>query len=201
MNMQTNTMTRHSWLIHTVTTIIGMTNKTMQPHNYKFINTREAAKYNIKLLKRDKYDITLALQREQGTMMEPGSEFRLKSTLEPLFCHHAQWDKMSKIISEGLSYPMEDISNTEQKDDLLRMIERGNHKSASTKENEPTLLKNYTKEVQHGWMLPVTTESLKRIKGAAIIPIGVAQQSSIDEAGDKYTKRRTTYDAYFPPPS
>ena len=96
---------------------------------------------------------------------------------------------------------MEEISNKEQKSDLLEMIERGNHKSASDKDNNPTLLKNYTKEVQHGWMLPVTTESLKRIKGAEVIPIGVAQHSSIDEAGDKYTKRRTTHDASFPPPS
>ena len=50
-------------------------------------------------------------------------------------------------------------------------------------------------------MLPVTTKGLKSTKGAAVIPIGVAQQSSIDETGDKYTKRRTTHDATFPPPS
>ena len=63
------------------------------------------------------------------------------------------------------------------------MIKGGNHKSASNVENEPPFLKNYTKEVRHGWMLPVTIESLRKIKGAAVIPIGVAQQSSINEIG------------------
>ena len=41
------------------------------------------------------------------------------------------------------------------------MIARGNHKSSSFTENEETLLSNYTKEVERGWMLPVTLESVQ----------------------------------------
>ena len=96
---------------------------------------------------------------------------------------------MSDIVAKVVSYPLENISNKEQTSDLLEMIERGNHKSASNIENDPTLLKNYTKEVQNGWMLPVKAEILKIIKGAAVIPIRVAQQSSINKMGKKYTKR------------
>ena len=81
------------------------------------------------------------------------------------------------------------------------MIEHGDHKLASNRENEPTLVKNYEKEVKHGCMLLVTGESVKRIKGAAVIPIRVAQQSSIDEDSKKFTKRRTTHDTSFSPPS
>ena len=68
------------------------------------------------------------------------------------------------------------------------MIERGNHKSATTPDVIPTLLKNYTKEVKHGWMLPITLESVAKIKGAGVIPIGVAQQQSIDEKRGKIYK-------------
>ena len=50
-------------------------------------------------------------------------------------------------------------------------------------------------------MLPVTLESVAKIKGAGVIPIGVAQQQSVDEKGNRYTKFRTTHDASFPPPS
>ena len=49
-------------------------------------------------------------------------------------------------------------------------------------------------------MLPITVESIKKLVGAAVIPIGVAQQTSINEKGERYTKRRTTHDASFSPP-
>jgi len=50
-------------------------------------------------------------------------------------------------------------------------------------------------------MLPVTVECLTKLKGAAVIPVGVATQHSINEKGDRITKRRTTHDASFPSPS
>ena len=88
--------------------------------------------------------------------MEPGSEFQSKETLHPLFCHHEYWERTSTLISKGVLYPLEDISTEAQKEDLLTRIERGNHKSASNEENEPTLVKNHEKKVNRGWMLPVT---------------------------------------------
>ena len=50
------------------------------------------------------------------------------------------------------------------------MIARDNRKSASSAENKEILLSNYTKEVDQGWMLPVTLESVRKIKGAGVIP-------------------------------
>ena len=190
-----------SWLMGTIKKIIDSTDRVMLPHKYIFENNREAAKLNTKLLKRDKYDLAKAIARAKGTMLEPGSEFRRKETLEPLFHHHEHWNKMSKIISEGLDYPLTDLPDKVLKADMVAMMDRGNHKSATSPEVEPTLLKNYTKEVKHGWMLPITLESVTKIKGAGVIPIGVAQQQSINEKGKRYTKFRTTHDASFPPPS
>ena len=130
-------------------------------------------------------------------MIEPGSEFREKNKLETLFQHHEHWKKMESIISTGLDYPLTDLPEKVLKEDVIAMIARGNHKSATAPEVAPTLLKNYTKEVEHGWMLPVTLESVAKIKGAGVIPIGVAQQQTIDKRGNRHTKFRTTHDASF----
>ena len=43
------------------------------------------------------------------------------------------------------------------------MISRVNHKSATSKENEDSLINNYTKEVELGWMLPVIFESVRKV--------------------------------------
>ena len=50
-------------------------------------------------------------------------------------------------------------------------------------------------------MLPVTTECVAKIKGASVIPVGVAPQFTIDANGDRKVKRRTTHDTSFVPPS
>ena len=50
-------------------------------------------------------------------------------------------------------------------------------------------------------MLPVTFKCVTQIKGAGVIPFGVASQFTTDEKGDRKTKCRTIYDASFPPPS
>ena len=82
------------------------------------------------------------------------------------------------------------------------MIKRGNHLSArKPRINADTLRMNYKKEVERGWMLPITVRCLKKMKGAAVIPVGVHTQHTIDENGNRKIKRRTTHDASFPPPS
>ena len=108
---------------------------------------------------------------------------------------------MRAIIEKGVDYPLQDISNKTLKEDLRAMIQRGNHKSAQLHANETSLRKNYQKEVEHGWMLPLPTESIRKLEDAAVIPIGVATQWSMNEKGDRYSKRRTTHDATFAPPS
>ena len=100
-----------------------------------------------------------------------------------------------------MSYKLKDLPEEVRKTDLAHMMQRGNHKSASDPDNAPTLSKNYQKEVDHGWMLPVTMECVQKIAGASVIPVGVAPQFTVDVNGDKQVKQRTTHDAPFKPPS
>ena len=89
--------------------------------------------------------------------MDSGSEFRTANSLEPLLSEHKHWPATKQIITIGVTYDLDKMSEENRLDDLKHMMARGNHKSASDPINEPTLLKNYEKEVKYGWMLPVTT--------------------------------------------
>ena len=69
------------------------------------------------------------------------------------------------------------------------MVERGNHKSVrSPSSNSETLKKNYDTEVEHGWMMPIPKDSLYKLEGAAVIPVGVPLQHTIDAEGNRVTK-------------
>ena len=140
---KTNPTSHKSWLMATIRTIMNSTGKIILPHKYKFENTREAAKHNTTLLKKSKYDFVRAMQKELGTILEPGSEFRKHTDLQPLFSKHQHWPAMRDIISKGVNYNLEELSEETRKEDLEYMMKRGNHKSASEPENEPTLIKNY----------------------------------------------------------
>ena len=64
LHLQANPSSKDSWLITTMKTIIHMSDKIISPHKYRFENTQEVAKFNTKLLKKDRYDFNGALCRE-----------------------------------------------------------------------------------------------------------------------------------------
>ena len=68
------------------------------------------------------------------------------------------------------------------------MILRGNHKYSQSVLNAAALDKAIIKEIDHGWALPLTIESLQSIKNAGVVPLGVAEQLSINEKGERYVK-------------
>ena len=46
--------------------------------------------------------------------------------------------------------------------------------------------------------MTLTIDSLRHIEDAGVVPLGVAEQFSINNKGERYTKRRVTYDCYLP---
>ena len=190
-----------SWLMRTIAGIIAQTPDVMKIHKCKFQNNELAAKYNAGWLKHYKWDFAEAMTKQKRTILDPGSEFRNEQSLEPLWRKHEHWPKMRQIISHGVNYPLTDVTQEEQKADLEHMIRRGNHKSALEKVNAQKLFANYTAEVERGWMLPLPVKCLSKTNGAAVIPVGVHTQLTIDSDGRRKIKRRTTHDASFSPPS
>ena len=74
------------------------------------------------------------------------------------------------------------------------MILRGNHKSSQSILNSSAIDKAISKEIDHGWALHLTIESLQSIKNAGVVTLGVAEKFSINEMGERYIKIRVTHD-------
>ena len=68
------------------------------------------------------------------------------------------------------------------------MILRGNHKSYHSVLNSDALDKSISKDIDHGWALLLTIESLQSNKNSGVLTLGVAEQFSIDEKGESYIK-------------
>ena len=54
--------------------------------------------------------------------------------------------------------------------------------------------KNYTKEVEQGWMLPIHKDIVQQIQGGGVIPIGIATQHTVNEKGQRIKKHYLTHD-------
>ena len=193
---------KQSWLMRVLTKIISTPTPNMKVHKYKFADEWEAAKFNEKWLRHYRWSLEEAIGRQKGTMVHPGSEFRQVEVVAELWQNHALWPKMKEIIEGGVNYPLEDIPEEERKTDLEHMMKRGNHFLARRPiENFRKLKENYRTEVEKGWMLPLPARCLRKVRGAAVIPVGVHTQFTINEKGERGIKRRTTHDASFAPPS
>ena len=80
---------------------------------------------------------------------------------------------------------------------LTATINQGNHKSAS---DHLTVLQRLVKDdISRDLVLPISIPSLLKLRGAEISPLGVVQQSTIDENGSIVPKFRGTHDQSFPP--
>ena len=72
---------------------------------------------------------------------------------------------------------------------------RGNHKSATT--YGAYLEQSLPKEILQGWMIPLPSSFLHRLKHAEIAPIGVAKQWQAHDDGTRSVKYRMIHDQSF----
>ena len=117
--------------------------------------------------------------------------------LEIFYCHHANWHKLRNMIKKGCKYPLTDLPNKSTRiSDIKHQIKRGNH--PSTIDKQEVVLKNYEKEVQYAFMIPILTNYLTKIPNCNVIPIGNAIQPTLDPVGNIIQKNRTIHDCSFP---
>ena len=67
--------------------------------------------------------------------------------------------------------------------------------------NSSALEKTIRKEVDRVWSLPLTIGFIQNTKNAGVVPLGVAEQFSINENGERYIIQCVTHDCSFPGPS
>ena len=198
---KSNEDVKDSILVSLVRRIINTPSPPLDPPLFNFENTREAAIKNSSILKSFGWNPDQAINATQKSILSPGTEFRPTHILEPLLQNHTDWKKFEKILLEGARYPFrQDInySKEDHKKDLFHAIRKGNNKSATDPHLIPFLQKNYTKEVSKGWMIPFLKSDVMKIEGMGVIPIGIAEQITMDTEGNRIPKKRTTHDLSRP---
>lgn len=71
---------------------------------------------------------------------------------------------MSEIITKGVTYSLEDLPESIRKEDLEYMIARGNHNSATSKDNADSLLKIVKRKYNVGGCYLSLLNMLQKLK-------------------------------------
>ena len=188
MNNKHNT---DSWLFDTIKSILESEETIMKDHGLQFENTKAGAKLNNKLLKNYNYNYSALVKDHPNSTNTPGSKFRKPEILEKLFVKHEDWNFIKTLSKEGMDHPIKnDIVNDKKlREDLIYMIERGNHRSTLTAENKEEVEKVLGKETPRGWQFSIDVETVLKIVGTMYIPIGIADQITVDETGAYVPKK------------
>jgi hypothetical protein len=80
---------------------------------------------------------------------------------------------------------------------LKASIEKGIHKPALSEEHRPVVTKLTTQDAELGYGIPLTVESLRKMRQAEVYPVGCQHQLTIDECGNVIPKKRVTHDLSF----
>lgn len=191
-----------SWLVTTIRKVAALVEKDLNTSQFIFEDAHDAAVWNSNILQKYEYDFEKAVAAEENSILTPGSEFRSIDNIAKIWKHRENWKKIRSILAHGCIYPLDKEQPEEiRKKDLEEMVKRGNHKSALTTDHKAVLEKIQKKEVRQGFTFPLTVDCLLKLKGAAVIPMGVHDQWTINEEGERFMKPRACHDASFPTPS
>jgi hypothetical protein len=170
------------------------TTSTLDEPVFKFEVSDEAAKFNMELLRQNKFDLE-ALLNKTKSVTSYGSEFKSVAELAPLFHRHPRWNELKMKLSQGAVFPTKEIEENIRLQDLEAMKKRGNHKSAMIHEDH--LAKAFTKEIEKGWNLILPETEANSIPNLELAPMGVADQLGISATGQFVSKLRVTHDLSF----
>ena len=161
-----------------------------------FKQTEEAAHENEQLLKSFDFDIEKLIAAHSDTTLGYGSEFRSVEQLKPLIGRHPNFESLSLVLTMGMPYVFtKELDSVTKLTEMKTLITRGNHKSA--KDFPDQVQKLLAKDVLHGFSIPLPVAALHNIPNAAVQPLGLAQQWTLDENGKRLVKFRITQDLSF----
>lgn len=161
-----------------------------------FESTDAAAAHNASILQRFDYDLAKAFQAQHTSPVGIGSEFRNPALLDDLLCRHPLWRRLRPMLEFGAHVPLAPMSTKSRLQDLTWHLQRGNHKSAD--KNQPKIRELLNEDVIHGYSLILPLNCLPHLKNASIAPLGLQEQGTINELGERVTKWRMTHDQTFP---
>jgi hypothetical protein len=191
-----DSFTPPTWFLKAIREIAQTKVPTPTKPPFMFEATAEAAEHNGKILARAGFDVGKVLKAHQLSTLGYGCEFRPPDQLEPLLGRHRHFPLLRDLLTEGMSYFYKvKLTEKERAEELEAILERGNHKSAKIESSHVSNL--LAKDVTHGFSVPIPLDVIRLIVGAAVQPLGMVVQQTLDEAGKPKVKLRLTQDLSF----
>jgi hypothetical protein len=178
-------------LVQVINKIISSPSNKMQQPSFKFKLNQKAAVHNWKILQEHNLNLDRALNAQQSSQLQFGSEFRETQILEPLLQKHPLWNRLKDQLDNGASFPLEELSSSERKLDVAEALEFGNHKGAD--KNEELFKEMMQSDVDHGYSLVTRRSKVTELKDAVISPMNIADQSGINKKGEIILKKQLTH--------
>ena len=172
-----------------IKSILAQPDARKDPPPFKFATDEDSINRNAKTLESHDYDMEKVLKDySNNNVISPGSEFRETHLLGPLLHSHPYWIDFKNMMENGVDCEFEPIDEDQHMNDLKAALKRGNHKSASSKQD---LLESLVADdIKCGFQVPIPRDIAEKIKGAVVAPCGIANQSTINELGERIEKDR-----------
>jgi hypothetical protein len=156
------------------------------PPLFSFSLSQEVAHKNMQILQRCNFDMPLALQSQSGSPLQFSSEFKPVAIIAPILQIYPLWKFTQAILTQGASFPLQELNIEDRIQDINFMIKRGNHKSAL--KNMEALSQLINDDNTRGFTLILPLDAIHHIKGISISPLGCQDQLTINECGEFITK-------------
>ena len=148
--------TNASWLVTTIKAALKTPIKKFEKPILLFSRTHEAAVRNRKIRAAFKGDLGLEIAAHKDSPFNYGLEFCETMALAKLLLNHEDKTKIINIIRKGSCYHLITIKEEARKSDLDTMMIRENYKSSHSLLKSSGLDKSISKDIDHGWALPLT---------------------------------------------
>ena len=99
--------------------LLSLPKTTLSQPTLRFKVTKEAALYNLELLRKNDYNLTKLCNIQDRSSTTYGSEFKNTTVLEKLFYLHPRWHKLRSQLTLGVDFYMQDL------DDDMRQKDSG----------------------------------------------------------------------------
>jgi len=186
-----------NWIVNSISKVCKTPSPPAKKPDVCFDTSPESLAINEVLVQAADNDLEKLLAAQSHTTLHPGNEFRPVEQLGAILGKHENFPSFLDVITRGMSFHFHhsELSESERMEELLGILERGNHKSAS--ENKEKVAKLLAKDVKHGFALPIPRSAVSRLKGALAQPCGMATQITLSETNERVPKLRLTHDASF----
>ena len=185
-----------SWFLEAVRGIAQTKTRTPLKPPIRFESSDQAATHNARLIQEHGFSLASLIREHRSTTLGFGSEFRTVEELRPLLGGHTHFEKLADLLNNGMEYIFDrELNEAEREGEVKAMLARGNHKSAKSEPEQVQRL--IAKDVLHGFTIPIPTETVLRIPGAMVQPLGLVKQWTVGPEGERTIKYRLTQDLSY----